>query len=427
MVFDRDIAPSLSPGTVTLEDLIAPVSLKDFRERYWEKEYLVISRGNPDFYRSFFSLADVDRCLFSRRSDPRQVLTIVPPPQSPQKPTNHRNSEINPDRLYSAFSSGATIRLESVQESWPPVAVLANVIGESLDVGVNVNFYMTPPGSQGFKIHYDSHDAFILQVDGAKEWYIYEPEIALPVEKTVFRDLPEVVGYNISEESSRLQEKILLKAGDLLYIPRGFPHKAIALATPSLHLTMGLHPVYWMDFLKTAIERACVETPELRRSLEPGFLSDPEVRQRMSEAFGAVLCAACERISFDKALEVIARESAANLQFPPDGHFAQLADAADLKIDDIVQRRAGLRCRAEIDSIAAGLRFAKSTVQAPHAVFPAFDFICDHPRFRVGDLPGLSDSSRLVLVRRLIGEGLLARAESVGASSGERRPPRLAS
>ena len=52
-------------GAHTLDSLLAPLTLEDFRNQYWENDFLFISRNDPTFYRSLFSLQDVDRCIFS--------------------------------------------------------------------------------------------------------------------------------------------------------------------------------------------------------------------------------------------------------------------------------------------------------------------------------------------------------------------------
>lgn len=399
----------------TLDDLLEPITLEEFRARYWEKDFLFISRNDPSFYESLFSLQDVDRCIFSRRTDPRPALTLAPPSQQGQPARQYRVSEVTMDNLYSAFHGGATIRLERLQESWAPIALLVAALEEVLAARLNVNFYLTPPSSQGFKIHYDYHDTLILQVDGAKEWSIYAPEIQLPVETSTFLGLPEVSEVKIDESSTRLLRKLRLESGDLLYIPRGFPHKAVAAESISLHLTLGIQPVYWLDFLKLAIERACAGEPSLRHSLTPGFLKDPEVLEQMRAAFDSVLHQACEKANFEEAMETLVRERFAAQQYPPDGHFAQLHEIERLEISDRVGRRSGLHCRIETNHAVAFLHFATNAIQGPLSLVPAFEFIRDHPRFQIGELPGLTENGKLVLVRRAIREGLLTSFHHTGA------------
>ena len=35
--------------------------------------------------------------------------------------------------------------------------------------------YMTPAGTQGFAPHYDDIEAFIMQIEGKKQWKLYKP------------------------------------------------------------------------------------------------------------------------------------------------------------------------------------------------------------------------------------------------------------
>lgn len=40
---------------------------------------------------------------------------------------------------------------------------------------VGANAYLTPPNSQGFAPHYDDIEAFVLQIEGSKNWKVYKP------------------------------------------------------------------------------------------------------------------------------------------------------------------------------------------------------------------------------------------------------------
>jgi len=40
--------------------------------------------------------------------------------------------------------------------------------------GVGSNAYLTPAGSQGFAPHYDDVEAFVLQLEGSKDWKLYD-------------------------------------------------------------------------------------------------------------------------------------------------------------------------------------------------------------------------------------------------------------
>jgi hypothetical protein len=87
---------------------------------------------------------------------------------------------------------------------------------------------------------------FILQIDGSKEWNVFTDTLKYPLK---------------TEKSSQLQPpdespdlNCILEPGDVLYIPRGHWHYALALDRPSLHLTLGIHGKTGIDWLSWVVE-----------------------------------------------------------------------------------------------------------------------------------------------------------------------------
>src|SRR4029077_12022391 len=109
---------------------------------------------------------------------------------------------------------------------------------------VQINAYVTPPDSQGFAAHYDTHDVFGLQISGSKRWTVHTPVIHDPLPGQVWEQ-------HKSEVAARAAERPLidtvLSPGDALYLPRGFLHSAVARGEVSIHLTVGVHPVTGYD------------------------------------------------------------------------------------------------------------------------------------------------------------------------------------
>jgi hypothetical protein len=80
---------------------------------------------------------------------------------------------------------------------------------------------------------------------------------------------------------------------------------------------------------------------------------------------------------------------------------------------DLVERRAGMKCAVRSSSDGATMHFGVNQVRGPQTIVAAIEHVRDHQRFRIEDLPGpLSGSSKVVLARRLIREGLLRRVIS---------------
>ena len=90
------------------------------------------------------------------------------------------------------YAGGATLVLQGLHRIWPPLIGFARELGAELRRPLQVNAYLPPPGSQGFDTHYDTHDVFVLQVDGVKRWRIHEPVLADPIERQPWGGHPDI-------------------------------------------------------------------------------------------------------------------------------------------------------------------------------------------------------------------------------------------
>lgn len=100
---------------------------------------------------------------------------------------------------------------------------------------VGANLYLTPPNSQGFAPHYDDIEAFVLQIEGKKRWFLYPP-------RTENELLPRESSGNFQQdEIGSPYFAQTLYPGDLLYFPRGWIHQANTVDNShSLHVTLSV-------------------------------------------------------------------------------------------------------------------------------------------------------------------------------------------
>lgn len=394
-------------GEILLEDLISPVEPDRFFAEHWEKQRLFVKRGDPDFYRGLFTLEDVDRALHVARSCPEDALSLAYPQGSGKERQQLPAARISREQVYRAYSEGATIRLGGVDRFWPPLALFRSALSERLSAEISINLYLTPPSSQGYVAHYDYQDAFILQLHGSKRWHLGEPMYELPG-YALAHVSSKIPRQTLADASPHLSESVVLRAGDLLYLPRGCYHKPVAEEESSLHLTVGIHPVFWGDLLARAVEFVALNHLQLRKGLPPGFARDPEARRGMAETFAGLVQVFAREAPFEESLQNLIRERCLSELYPADGHFASLDRLGSVNAGSLLERRLGLTCTVETRDGGALIHFGPSTVSGPRDLAPVFEFIRDHRRFRVGELPdALSDSSKAVLARRLIREGLL--------------------
>lgn len=96
--------------------------------------------------------------------------------------------------------------------------------------------YLTPCNSQGLAPHYDDIEAFIIQTEGVKRWKLWKNSI----------ELPEVYSDDIRrEELTKDFIEVVLYPGDMLYLPRGTIHEAIAVENEySTHITISIYQKY---------------------------------------------------------------------------------------------------------------------------------------------------------------------------------------
>jgi ribosomal protein L16 Arg81 hydroxylase len=393
------------------EDVIAPLTLQEFFAGYWERRHLVIHREDTAHYGPLFSFADVDRWIAAAQSNPADLLLVVSPPGSGRKTERKKLRDVSLGQLYATFHAGNTLVLENIEKSWEPVAALAASLAEAFSARVHVNLYMTPANAQGAPLHPDVQDVFVLQMEGAKDWYFYEQREGLCLETLTY--LKELRGkVKPVMEEPPLLERTTLHQGDFLYIPRGLPHRAVAPAdSPSLHLTVCITPVSWVDFLKAAVEVASIDRTDLTKAVSPGFLHGRQGSPGLAEEFAAMLARFGQAASFERTLDTVTRARQQPPRYPADGHFAQLVRLGEVGPETLVHRRDGFTPVVELADDGASIRFAGSPVAGPAVLGPALAHIRDHESFRVRDLPGeVDDESKLVLVRRLIRDGLLRAA-----------------
>lgn len=401
----------------TLDDLIAPLTPETFFSDFWEKQYLHL-RNEPGSFDHLFSIDDVDRWLLSVRFGAGDSVTIATPDGAEKGLQKFRPQDLAIDSVYDSFASGHSVVLNYLEECWPPVIRMAKLLGSYFCADVGVNVYLTPKGKRTFPIHVDDHDVFILQINGEKVWRLHQLTMLPAMRLQHKKELEYTSEWGKARLETPQIAELRLQPGDVLYIPRGMPHYAVAEDNISLHLSVSIMPFYWTDFLKAAVEQAAVHAPELRNTLRPGFVSDAKACEAMRGEFAQAMKAFEQQASYDATLEVLRRARIRQQGFPPDGHFAQIADSSDVDLTSVVQRRDGVLCSVESSEPEhCSIRFGPRQVRGPARLRRAFEFIRDNPRFTVQEIPGIDDKGKVVLAQRLTREGLLRNAGRNAAST----------
>ncbi|WP_051944462.1 JmjC domain-containing protein [Streptacidiphilus rugosus] len=197
------------------------------------------------------------------------------------------------------LAAGATLVLEEVQTYWPTVADLcAEVTGETGFRTYSAAF-LTPAGARGVAAHYDTASVLLRQVHGSKRWRIGRPRRRWPVAEWV-------PGRETDVEREPLLD-VVLRAGECLYIPRGFTHVGTATDQASVHLSVGLKPVTWGMIVRQLLAEPLEEEP-LRECLPYGFhRADPGALADQAAARAGRLAARLSQRVADHGVQVDAK------------------------------------------------------------------------------------------------------------------------
>jgi len=144
---------------------------------------------------------------------------------------NHVIHDVDLPALYERLREGATLILDAVNEFGGPLQHLCDGLASEFSASSQANLYACWGQSQGFDVHWDDHDVFVIHLDGAKRWMLYGVTRPAPLRKDLSEDHPR---------PTEPLEEIVLEAGDMLYLPRGYWHAAVGMGGPTLHLTIGL-------------------------------------------------------------------------------------------------------------------------------------------------------------------------------------------
>ncbi|WP_330338765.1 cupin domain-containing protein [Streptomyces sp. NBC_00557] len=189
---------------------------------------------------SLITWDDVNTILATHRLEPPRFRLsadgeMLPAHRYTAPVTTRRHTvwhRLHPSELHARLAEGASLVIDAVDELHPPVGRAAMELEHWLRTGVQTNLYASWTAREGFGVHWDDHEVIVIQIDGAKRWKLYGPTRTAPMYKDT--DEPEPPPEQPITE-------LVLRPGDLLYLPRGWWHSVAASeGEHSLHLTFGI-------------------------------------------------------------------------------------------------------------------------------------------------------------------------------------------
>lgn len=364
---------------------------RTFVEEVWAS-HVHIHKADPAEIVDLLSFDDVDRVLTSTAIRTPAVRlaqngTVLPVSEYTRSGATLAGQPltglVDARKVIDLFECGATVVLQGLHRYWPPLTLLIAELELALGHPCQANAYLTPPGSQGFAVHSDSHDVFVIQTHGSKLWEVHPPPGA----------------------AASGDREVLLEPGLSMYLPTGTPHAARAQDTVSLHVTIGINQLTWRTLLDRAVARAMVGI-DADAHLPAGYLEDPgQLAHGLAERTAGLAAA----LSETDATGIADAQARSFLECRNAGLRGAMVDRMQLDqvgADTVLRRRRGKPCVLRLDGDRLHLLLGDRRVTVPARIREAVERVRSLEDFTPADL-GLDPESALVLCRRLIREGLL--------------------
>lgn len=384
---------------------------REFAEQYWGRRPLLTRAPDSTAFAELLDAAGVDE-LVSRRGLRTPFLRmakngeLVPPARYTRSGGAGATvaDQAADDRVLRQLDDGATLVLQALHRTWPPLIDFGADLAAELGHPVQINAYVTPPQNQGFAPHYDVHDVFVLQLAGRKRWRVHEPVLVDPLGDQAWEQRRDAVTARAAE-TPVLDE--LLEPGDALYLPRGYIHSAVAQGELSIHLTVGVHAMTRYQLIKHVLA-AAADDPQLRTSLPMGTdLGDPAVLEPLLRDTLAALHRHLDATDVAAVADQVTGDLVRQTRPAPIAPLAQLAAVEALAADSVLRMRPALRGTVVHDRAGLRLRLLDRALPLPGAAEAALKTILSGEPFTPAELPGLDAGEQLDLMRRLLREGVV--------------------
>jgi mannose-6-phosphate isomerase-like protein (cupin superfamily) len=358
-----------------------------FVEKVWASR-IHIHHARPEDLVGLLRLGDVDQLLTSsalrtpalRVAQDGQVLPSTRFTRQATIAGSPLTGLVDGRKAIDLFDAGATIVLQGLHRYWPPLTTLIRELEAELGHPCQANAYLTPPGSQGFALHKDTHDVFVFQTHGRKQWEVHDDEGA---------------------------HDVTMEPGVSMYLPTGTPHAARTQQEVSLHVTLGINQVTWRQTVGRIID-AALDASHLDGAIPAGYLDDPSV---LAAGLGARVRALADdlaRVDASAAARVEAERFMTTRTSNLSGGLVDRLALDELGRDTTVARRAGSVCALVPDGDRLRVLLGDRELRVPARLEPALAWLRTQDELRPVDLDRwLDKESSIVLVRRLVREGLL--------------------
>jgi ribosomal protein L16 Arg81 hydroxylase len=391
---------------MTFDEIMAPLGVDAFVREYLGRQPLHL-QGAPDKFRAVMGWEVLNRLLGMTTIWSTQSLVLVldkepVPTAAYAQPAPGRDgvTVLRPDpaRVKQQLARGATLVLNDIDQLTPALSAFSRAIEEALGCKVQANLYLSSKRKQGFRAHFDFHDVFAAHVMGEKTWMVFQGRADHPIKHPLFEGWPQ---QRHEEAKGEPWREARLKPGDLLYLPRGQYHYALADDGACAHVAFGVTYPIGMDAVSYGFERMVGEAV--------GRADLPRDRAALRERLAEIGRTLAGKLAEPQAVEDMLRFHA-GYRWPRDRYDLPglIEGAAD---EQFRVKGAGLRLVSQGGRHGLVREGTRQAVEVPAAIQPHVAWVLGRERFArqelarafAGDAPAkidglLADLGRMALI-----------------------------
>jgi hypothetical protein len=251
----------------TLAELVAPLAEEEFIALLRAPKPRLLRGTQPD---RFAPLLDWDGFMAAMRSGavPSKKLRLTQRAKALPPIFYSQGGVLTPGALERVFGAGGSVVAFGVEPHLPAFQALCAHIAARLGERIALGVIATAGAGGALPPHFDDGDILIVQIEGAKRWFIEADPMINP---SPGRRWPA------RADARELVLDETLSAGDLLFLPAGYRHRCENLEARSLHASIFMFPLTALRALELIAERLA-RSPERRAPLRfaPGAAGEVE-------------------------------------------------------------------------------------------------------------------------------------------------------
>lgn len=182
--------------------------------------------------------------------------------------------------VYDYLRNGATLVYNRITNE-PKIDQISKQIANFASAHVVTSGYAAFSNKSSYMAHWDTRDVFAVQLIGRKRWILKAPNFELPLYMQQTKNFKDI------KEPEEVYMDVILEAGDILYVPRGWWHNPLPIGEETFHLAVGTFAPTGFEYINWLLKH----TPNIlgcRRNLS-SFESDEQVLKDISRDFSEIL------------------------------------------------------------------------------------------------------------------------------------------